>query len=66
MTVWHDTIAVFGDVDVALRAVIVMVLVHVVLYCAAVYQWQTVSAGTNWMTHEGHHCSQNVTVGSVR
>ena len=32
MSVWHDTIAVFGDVDVVLRAVIVTVCVHVVLH----------------------------------
>ena len=36
MTVWHDTIAVFGDGDVVLRAVVVTVYAHVVLCGAAV------------------------------
>ena len=31
MTVWHDTITVFSDVDVVLRAVIVAVYVDIVL-----------------------------------
>ena len=38
-TVWHDSIAVLGDVDVALRAFVLMVCVHVVLRHAAVCQW---------------------------
>ena len=32
MAVWYDTIAVFGDIDVELRAVLVAVYVHVVLH----------------------------------
>ncbi|KAI4887649.1 hypothetical protein NFI96_026195 [Prochilodus magdalenae] len=44
MTVWHDTIAVFGDVDVVLRGVVVMVCVHVVLRCAGVWQWNRPSS----------------------
>ena len=46
MTVWHDTIAVFGDVDVVLRAVVVTVCVRVV--------WNSASdADTTRATHAG-------------
>ena len=38
LTVWHDTTAVFGDVDMVLRAVVVAAGVHVVLVGAAIYQ----------------------------
>ncbi|KAI4885967.1 hypothetical protein NFI96_009925 [Prochilodus magdalenae] len=39
MTIWHSTIAVFGDAEVVLRVI---------------------GAGTNRMTHGGHHCSLNI------
>ena len=45
MTVWHNTIAAFGDVDAVLREVIVAVALR---------------AATNRMTHGGHHCLLNV------
>ena len=56
MTVWHDTIAAFGDVDVVISTVVVTACMDVVLRPSAVCQW----CCCNKMTHGGHHCSLNV------
>ena len=42
MTVWHYTIAVFGKVEVVLRAVVIKVCMHAIMRRAAVCQrcWQ--------------------------
>ena len=39
MTVWHDTIAVFGDNDVVLSAIVLTTCVHKALRRAAICQW---------------------------
>ncbi|KAI4887277.1 hypothetical protein NFI96_021661 [Prochilodus magdalenae] len=56
MTVWYDTTAVFGSVDVVLRAVVLTAHMHVVY----VVPPSANGTGTNRMTHGGQHCSLNV------
>ena len=48
MTVWRDTIGVFGDVDVLLRTVLVKVCVHVALHGTAASQWSWRQQDDSW------------------
>ena len=55
MAIWHNTIAVFGNVALVLRAVVVTVCMNV----DGVVLLSANGAGTNRMPHGGHHCSQS-------
>ena len=63
MIVWHDTIAVFGNADVRLRAVILTVCVHVVLRRAVVSQWCWHWQDDSWRASLLTECPQSWLLG---